>query len=208
MYSVGQLEILWESIGSPFTILLSTDGSSFTKHKTYSVDETKTVFTNLYGKQARYIRLEIPSEHFISLFEFRAFEATQQDIELGKNELTNLALNKTVTASQSQMDNPASGAVDGKAETRWGADYSGNAWLQVDLGGVKNIKALDIYFESAWNTYKVEYSSDGTNYTILCTGKKDELTVSRSELNINARYVRVSRDGEGWFSIIELEVYG
>ncbi len=207
-YAIGELEILWESIGSPFSILLSTDGVNFTKHKTYSVDETKTTFTNLYGKKARYIRLDIPSEHFISLFEFRAYEATAQDIELGKNELTNLALNKTVSASVGESAHPAVNAVDGKADTRWSAQYSGNAWLQVDLGKQCNIKAVELYLESAWNSYKIEYSTDGTNYTTLCSGKKDELSISKSSLNINARYVRVSRDGEGWFSIFELEIYG
>ena len=37
---------------------------------------------------------------------------------------------------------------------------------------------------------------------------KDELTVVLDGLDMQARYIRLTREGENWFSIYELAVYG
>ena len=49
---------------------------------------------------------------------------------------------------------------------------------------------------------------DGESYQTVYQGKKDELFVRLTDLDLEARYVRLWREGENWFSIIELEVYG
>ena len=38
--------------------------------------------------------------------------------------------------------------------------------------------------------------------------ERDVLTVAMDDLNIQARYIRLAREGENWFSIYELAVYG
>jgi hypothetical protein len=98
--------------------------------------------------------------------------------------------------------------VDGNVDTRWGSLPTGQAWLQVDLGNTTHFTELTLMLESAWVPYRIEISSDGESYQTIYQGKKDELFVSLTDLDANARYVRLWREGENWFSIIELEIYG
>ena len=56
--------------------------------------------------------------------------------------------------------------------------------------------------------YRIEYSLDGETYHTLFEGKKDELMVILTDLNIEARYLRAKRDGENWFSIYEFKIFG
>ena len=41
----------------------------------------------------------------------------------------------------------------------------------------------------------------------IYNGAKDEVYVTLSDLDVKARYVRLYRESESWFSIIELEIY-
>src|SRR5262245_19127496 len=50
---------------------------------------------------------------------------------------TNIALNRTVTASTSQSGLPASAAVDGNTGTRWGSEWAAPQWIQIDLGSTQ-----------------------------------------------------------------------
>ena len=91
---------------------------------------------------------------------------------------TNVALNKTVTASSIQTNSgtllePAF-AVDGDNNTRWGSDYNGGdntaPWIQIDLGQVYDLNRLTILFEAAYaRTYEVQVSEDGENFTSIFT---------------------------------------
>ncbi|MDQ1745327.1 MAG: hypothetical protein QOE23_3666, partial [Pseudonocardiales bacterium] len=53
---------------------------------------------------------------------------------------TNVALNKTATASSTEnAGTPASAAVDGNTGTRWSSAFSDPQWLEVDLGSSQSI---------------------------------------------------------------------
>ena len=120
----------------------------------------------------------------------------------------NLALHKTVTATAHEGAYVAANAVDGDAETRWGSLPSGEGWLEVDLESVRSVSGMEIYLESAWVPYRIEYSVDGETYETLRTCQKDELIVLLENLDIEARYIRLTRDGSNWFSVYEVIVYG
>ena len=210
VYAIGEVDILWESIHAPFTVLLSEDGKSFTAHKVYVDDGSMVSEINLKGAKTRFIRLEIPRGNFVSIYEFRAYEATDEDIAAGKEEAArvNIAKDKTVTATAQEGAYMKEYAVDGDMTTRWGSLPSGEAWLQVDLGKVCAVKGIEVFFEAAWVPYRIEYSADGEHYETLRECRKDELTVVLDGLDIQARYIRLTREGESWFSIYELAVYG
>src|SRR5258708_27459422 len=56
---------------------------------------------------------------------------------------TNIALNKTATASSVTGTNTANFAVDGNGGTRWESAYSDPQWIQVDLGsrpGIRHVR--------------------------------------------------------------------
>ena len=210
VYAVGEVDILWESIYAPFTVLLSEDGKSFTAYKVYVDDGSMVTEINLKGAKTRFIRLEIPRGNYVSIYEFRAYAATDEDIAAGKEEAerVNIAKDQSVTATAQEGAYMKENAVDGDLTTRWGSLPSGEAWLQVDLGKVCTVKGIEAFLEAAWVPYRIEYSADGEHYETLRTCRKDELTVVMDDLNIEARYIRLSREGENWFSIYEIAVYG
>ena len=210
VYAIGEVEILWESIHAPFTVLLSEDGKSFTAYKVYVDDGSMVTEINLKGAKTRFIRLEIPRGNYVSIYEFRAYAATDEDIAAGKEEAerVNIAKDQSVTATAQEGAYMKEYAVDGDLTTRWGSLPSGEAWLQVDLGKVCKISGLEAFLEAAWVPYRIEYSADGEHYETLRACQKDELTVALDGLDVEARYVRLVRDGENWFSIYELAVYG
>src|SRR6266550_3707172 len=58
---------------------------------------------------------------------------------------TNIALNKTATASSTENAGfPASNAVDGNTGTRWSSAFSDPQWLEVDLGSSQSICAVTL----------------------------------------------------------------
>ncbi len=213
-YAIGEFNIIWEAVRAPFTVLYSTDGKTYTEHGTYLDDGTQRSFLNLWGAKARYVRVQIERNgQYVSIFELEAYEATEADIEAGKDQetsvpKTNLAIGKPVTASGTEGGYVASNAVDGSISTRWGSDPNGEGWILVDLETVLDITRIRVTLESAWVPYTVEYSTDGERYTKLCDKPKDTLLVDEMSLSVSARYIRVRRDGSNWFSIYEIEVYG
>ncbi len=213
VYAIGEFNILWESIHAPFSVLYSIDGETYTEFETYIDDGSMRTYINLYGAKARYIRVQIQrSGQFVSIFEIEAYEATEEDIEAGKEndkeQLTNMAIGKPVTVSGVEGSYVAENAVDGSITTRWGSDPNGEGWIIVDLEALTDISRIRVTLESAWVPYSVAYSTDGENYTKLCDKAKDTLLVDEKNLDLQARYIRISRDGSNWFSIYEIEVYG
>lgn len=211
VYEIGEIEISWESLSVPFTVTVSEDGKTFRQMGVYTRDEaTGECIFNLYGQRARYIKLSIPKGNFVSIYELKVHPATEEDKANRPEQQIkeNLALNKPVTATNHEGAYLASYAVDGDMETRWGSLPSGQAWLQVDLGAVTHVRALTLILESAWVPYRIEISSDGESYQTVHQGKADEVFVTLTDLDLDARYVRLWREGENWFSIIELEIYG
>lgn len=209
-YELGEIEILWESLSVPFTVSISEDGKSYRQIGVYSQDAaTGTCVFNLYGQSARYLRIGIPKGGYVSIYELHVYEATEQDKQSKPEQeiKENLALNKPVTATAHEAAYLAKYAVDGSIDTRWGSLPSGQAWLQVDLEKVTHIDALTLILESAWVPYRIEVSTDGQNYQTIYNGQKDELLLMLTDLDVDARYVRLWREGENWFSIIELEIY-
>ncbi|MBO7273433.1 MAG: discoidin domain-containing protein, partial [Clostridia bacterium] len=163
----------------------------------------------LYGRAARYIKISVPKGSYVSIYELMVHPATEEDKanKPDQESKINLALHKTVTATAHEGAYVAANAVDGDAETRWGSLPSGQAWLQVDLGEVTHFEELTLILESAWVPYRIEISNDGQSYQTVYQGAKDELFVTLTDLDADARYVRLWREGENWFSIIELELY-
>ena len=207
--AVGEVTILWESIHAPFAVQLSEDGKTFTAYKVCVDDGSMVTGINLLGAKTRFIRLEIPRGNYVSIYEFRAYAATDEDIAAGEEETAkvNIAKGKPVTATTREGSYVKENAVDGDLTTRWGSLPSGEAWLQVDLESVTRVTGLEVWLEAAWVPYRIEYSVDGEHYETLCTCKKDELIVALEDLDIEARYIRLRREGENWFSIYEIAVY-
>jgi acyl-homoserine lactone acylase PvdQ len=128
------------------------------------------------------------------------------------DDVSNLALNKTVSASSAQSGNPAASAVDGNVSSRWASDWSDNQWLRVDLGSARSVARVSVRWESAYaNSYRIETSADGTTWTTaasVTSGHGGLETVAFPATS--ARYVRLyclTRGTSYGFSTYEMEVY-
>lgn len=128
---------------------------------------------------------------------------------------TNLALNKSVTASSfiAAGYEPAK-VVDGNSTTtRWASAYSGTQWIQVDLGTITSVNRVKLTWDPAYAIdYQILISSNGSNWTTLrsITGNTS-LINDNSGLNGSGRYIRINGTTKAlpaWgFSMYELEVY-
>ncbi len=90
--------------------------------------------------------------------------------------------NMTATAkSQQSEDQSASKVLDGRTDTLWHTVWTGNIpqediWIQIDLGEVKPIAMVKYVARSTggingiFKRYKIEVSSDGTNWTEADSG--------------------------------------
>ena len=125
---------------------------------------------------------------------------------------TNLALNKTATASSIQNASfPAQDAVDGNLGTRWSSAFSDPQWLEVDLGSTQSICQVVLNWENAYATaFQIQTSPDGTTWTTIYstttgTGGTQTLNVTGS-----GRYIRMygtARGTQYGYSLWEFGVY-
>ena len=126
---------------------------------------------------------------------------------------TNVALNKTATASSVFGTNTAALAFDGNLGTRWeSAQGVDPQWVQVDLGATYNLTGVTLRWETAAaSIYQIQVSPNGTTWTNIysttnSTGGVQALTVSGS-----GRYVRMNGTGrttQYGYSLWEFEIYG
>ncbi|KGE20776.1 hypothetical protein PWYN_00930 [Paenibacillus wynnii] len=125
---------------------------------------------------------------------------------------TNLALNKTVTASEAPKQ-AASLAVDGDPGTRWESAFTDSQFIQVDLGSNQTVSRVVLNWEGAYGkAYTIQTSTNGTNWTTAYTtttgdGAIDDLSFTP----VSARYVKVNGTLRGTpygYSLWEMEVYG
>lgn len=128
---------------------------------------------------------------------------------------TNLALNKTTTASSAIS--PASAAVDGNGSTRWESSQGiENSWIQVDLGADINLTSTVIDWEAANPaTYLVLGSLDGSNWSTLATRTGGTFGNRTDTITLSGRYhyLRINATqrsaGNTWgYSIWEWKVFG
>ncbi|WP_211128077.1 discoidin domain-containing protein [Streptomyces yatensis] len=129
---------------------------------------------------------------------------------------TNVALGKPATASSYQTgggDCPCTpaNAVDGKADTRWAADWSDPQWLQVDLGTSTPLTHVQLVWEAAYaKAYTLQTSDDGQNWRTIREVTDGNGGVDDFDVSGTGRYVRVhgTARGTGYgYSLYEFGVY-
>ncbi len=203
---VGAVLIDWEKLEAPFVVLTAGEDGEFSRFDVFASEGLNFSEINLHGKAARFIRIRTLKEEKVTAV--RVYAANEEDKKTATPVFENIALKKKVKAASVEGALAAAYAVDGNLTSRWGSLPSGESWLRVDLGEVKNVKGILLYLEAAWVPYRIEYSTDGENYTTLASFSSGEIFVKLRDLDFDARYVRFIREGESWFSIYEAEIYG
>jgi hypothetical protein len=126
---------------------------------------------------------------------------------------TNVALNKTTTASSTEnAGTPAADATDGNAGTRWSSAFSDPQWLEVDLGSSQNICGVTLNWETAYaKAFQIQTSTDNTNWTTIystTTGTGGVQTLTG--LSGTGRYIRMygtARATQYGYSLWEFQVF-
>ena len=130
----------------------------------------------------------------------------------------NLAYNKPVTASHSEVDQPPSNAVDDNAATLWNAGDGPVQWIQIDLQGahrITEIRLLVAQFPSGNTIHRVQargFTSDAfvTVYEFNGATQDDEWLVFHPENPLdNVSQVRIQTlASPSWTAWKEIQVYG
>src|ERR1035441_6661304 len=125
---------------------------------------------------------------------------------------TNLALNKTATASSLENASfPASAAVGGNLGTRRSSAFSDPQWLEVALGSSQSICQVTLNWETAYATaFQIQTSPDGSTWTPIYstptgTGGRHTLSVTGSGLYI--RMYGTARATQYGYSLWEFQVF-
>lgn len=125
---------------------------------------------------------------------------------------SNLALNKSATATRAESGYAASLAVDGNAATRWWAKSTSTQSLTVDLGATRKVGKVNIRWHSYYATgYEVRVSTNNSTWTkVAGTTTGNGGLAEWSFAARDARYVQIystraaSYNG---YSIFEVEVF-
>lgn len=116
----------------------------------------------------------------------------------------------SATCSSDRTNNEVYRGNDNDVNTYWSASGAGISWWQIDLQGYYSVTATENVNNIQGYTYRVETSSDGSNWTEVArytgyfwTGTKRD-TFSAT----GVRYVRFSSlDPAGWFFANEFRVF-
>ncbi|GAB7523008.1 discoidin domain-containing protein [Paraburkholderia sp. 2C] len=132
---------------------------------------------------------------------------------------TLLSQGKPATASSSYNSTlTAAKAFDGNTAntSRWDSiegSAAGTQWITVDLGAVKTVSAVDIYWDAGAKTYQIQTSNDNANWTTIYSTSSGVGSghVSLANLKGSGRYVRMygTQRATSWgYSIDEMQVWG
>ncbi len=115
--------------------------------------------------------------------------------------------------SEPQVENGAANLFDATHTTKFATDEIGGA-VTIDFGEVKTVKEIMMAFVSGASrteNVKIEYSTDGENYTVAFEGTNNGKTADYQSFDVGtvpARYIRVSfygnNSGSNWVSVTEL----
>ena len=234
-YDMNYFSVIWESASvyaSSFNIYVSDDPDNWgTAVATVSDNATRNSEVTLDEKaHGRYVKLEVTQMHGYPSVSATDFQVMLKDSSqtIPQDPEENVALGKTgYASSQEASDLNANKAFDGDRTTRssrWSSNV-GNAphWLYVDLGDVKDVKTVRLYWETRKATnYQIEISNDASQWIPVKvmnqrpTSTTDTITLDDVQ---KARYVRLyisasdAEDPDGgveWnsISVYEMEVYG
>lgn len=101
-----------------------------------------------------------------------------------------------IAATASSLENAsysASNTLDGTLATRWASTFEDNQWIQLDMGQIRTIRGLQIYWETAFaSVYSVDVSPDGAAWTSAYMtnagdGNFDDITFASTA----AQYIRI-----------------
>ncbi|MBE5959064.1 MAG: discoidin domain-containing protein [Lachnospiraceae bacterium] len=140
------------------------------------------------------------------------FEGTDKT-EAATMVTVNYATNAVVTTSSNEnAEYTGDKAADGDMTTRWSSVFADNQWIMFDIGSVKTVGTVDIFWEAAYaSRYTISWSQDNvTWYDAVITGTHGAGEAVHM-FNKPARYVKITANQRGTsygVSIFEVKLIG
>ncbi|HEV2640351.1 MAG TPA: discoidin domain-containing protein [Actinocrinis sp.] len=201
-----------------YNVQVSTNGTTFSTVATGT--GTSAVVTSTFtASTVQYIRVQLTaasSGAWWSIDQFNAYTGggtSPTTAPAGGCGTTDLALNKTATASSLEnAGDPAGAAVDGNTGTRWSSAFSDPQWLEVDLGSSQAICGVSINWEAAYaSAFQIQVSNDNSTWTPIYSTTTGPGGVQNLSVSGTGRYIRMygtARATGYGYSIWEFDVYG
>jgi hypothetical protein len=126
---------------------------------------------------------------------------------------TNLALNKSATASSSQASTfRAPAAVDASSTSRWSSLFGDSQWISVDLGSAMTINRVVLKWEAAYGkSFQIQTATNGSNWQTVYSTTAGTGGTSDIKFNaVTARYVRMvglKRGTTFGYSLYDFQIY-
>ena len=235
-YEMNTFAMAWEDAqnnASDYKIYVSNDPNNWGEAVVDRAGNTSATSTEFLQAPVtgRYVKLEITKQNGYPSVSCRNFEVMLTDgQQLPQDPQENVALNKDATSSSNETSGlNASKAFDGDHTTRdsrWASALgNGPHWISVDLGEVRNIKTVRLFWETRKATdYEIQVSNTGEEdswQTVKHIESRPATKTDRIVLDevVRAQYVRLmindftAQDPDGgveWntISLYEMEVYG
>jgi len=124
----------------------------------------------------------------------------------------NLARNAAAVSVESEKGLPPSNANDGDLKTRWGSGFSDDQFLQIDLGEMKMVSGVSLFWENAYGrSYSIEVSDDTVSWKSVFERKNGDGGNEFVEFSpVQARFVRfrgIKRATPWGYSLWEMMVH-
>lgn len=209
--TMNKFEMKWESssvYASSYNIYVSDDTDNWGTPVVAVTDSsgqnaTATTQTSVSG---RYVKLEVTQMfgyNSVSCYEFKIFN----DPVVSSN--TNLALNKSVTASaaygntDAQKDAERAKLTDGSLDnnSRWRTEEEPTQWAYVDLGETMTMNKFEAYWES-----ETHYATDFNIYVSNSTENWGTPVVAVTDNTATESKIKLDSDVSGRY--VKLEVTG
>ncbi|WP_418552476.1 discoidin domain-containing protein, partial [Longibaculum muris] len=134
-------------------------------------------------------------------------------VTITNQDVKNVALNKTATASSQTDSNNPKYTIDGKLNTRWASKENDTEFITIDLHGLYTIDQITLNWETAYGKkYLLQGSLDGENFFELYHQENGQGHIENIYFNeATVRYVRmqgIQRGTNYGYSLYEFEVYG
>lgn len=227
--NLNKVVVNWENAySSAYTIQVSDDELHWQDITPVMQGKPGDVAIEVAGA-GRYVRLfsteRAQQPYGISIFEFSVY-GTGGTGTPPKPAAANLALNRAVTVSSLEKDEPsksaedrdkmeeknylAKNATDGNKDTRWSSIYKDNESIYVDLGQEYEIGSVLLNWEAAFGrAYDIQVSNDAKHWTTSFRQLNGNGGKETIPLYAKTRYVKMTGIGRGssnGYSLFEFEV--
>ena len=217
---ISRIKIFWQTASAKeYELQVSDNGElwSVVNHVINgSAGQRIDDFTPLatHGRYVRVKGIQRNTSYGYSIYEIKVFGI--QGTETPSIKLTGPSTPVAVSSTEDCF--PASNAVDGNLDTRWGSSWcnnpnADNQWIYVDLGTQKTISCVYLQWEAAYGKdYSIEVSNNGSSWTTVTTvtngDGNNDLFIGMNAVGRYVRMLGIHRGTSYGYSLYEFEVYG